>query len=338
MNAVNNESYWTPANFGPDLEAYVTISTTAATASGIAVRIQGEGGANTWDGYGVVGASGTGITIQRIDNGTPTTLINTSLVTIASGDKLGVRCEGSTIQAWKQASGSSDWNLVLTVVDATYGSAGKIGLRVTATAARLDDFYAATDSNLFTQKAWTSRGAGVVSYRSDTDTGWTAPLYTTDWYTPELEAFTLTGMAQANIRALESNASANASLRCELARVDDDGTNPTVWASWCCAPTGTDNGELTTSEVARTINVSGDDLAFTDGQRLRIRIYLDDISSAAMANAFNVQPFFNGTSAAASGDTYVTLAQSVSEFSGAAGEFFHDPLRVLQAVNRSNVY
>ena len=135
-------------------------------------------------------------------------------------------------------------------------------------------------------------------------------LYTTDWYTPELEAFTLTGMAQANIRALESNASANASLRCELARVDDDGTNPTVWASWCCAPTGTDNGELTTSEVARTINVSGDDLAFTDGQRLRIRIYLDDISSAAMANAFNVQPFFNGTSAAASGDTYVTLAQS----------------------------
>ena len=125
VNAVNNESYWTPANFGPDLEAYVTISTTAATASGIAVRIQGEGGANTWDGYGVVGASGTGITIQRIDNGTPTTLINTSLVTIASGDKLGVRCEGSTIQAWKQASGSSDWNLVLTVVDATYGSAGR---------------------------------------------------------------------------------------------------------------------------------------------------------------------------------------------------------------------
>ena len=82
-----------------------------------------------------------------------------------------------------------------------------------------------------------------------------------------------------------------------------------MWASWCCAPTGTDNGELTTSEVARTINVSGDDLAFTDGQRIRIRLYNEDISSAAMGNAFNVQRFYNGTSGGASGDSYVTLAQ-----------------------------
>ena len=148
----------------------------------------------------------------------------------------------------------------------------------------------------------------------------------------------MTGMAQANIRALESNATANASLRCQIARVESDGTSPTVWADWCIAPTGTDNGELTTSEVARTANVSGDDLAVSDQQRLRIRIYLDDISSAAMANAFNVQPFFNGTSGGASGDSYVTFAQTLTEFSGAAGEFFHDPLRVLQAVNRSNVY
>ena len=33
-----------------------------------------------------------------------------------------------------------------------------------------------------------------------------------------------------------------------------------------------------------------------------------------MGNAFNTQVFYNGTSAAASGDTYVTLAQSVTEF------------------------
>ena len=151
-------------------------------------------------------------------------------------------------------------------------------------------------------KAWTTRGGGVVTSVTNTAAGWTAPIQATgtaggtvlDWFTPGLTAFTLTGMAVANIRALESNASANASLRCELARVNSDGTSPTVWSSWCCAPTGSDNGELTTSEVARTINVSGDDLAFTDGQRIRIRLYNDDISSAAMGASQTVHALLLG--------------------------------------------
>ena len=103
-----------------------------------------------------------------------------------------------------------------------------------------------------------------------------------------------------------------------------------MWASWCCAPTGSDNGELTTSEVARTLNVSGDDLAFTDGQRIRIRLYNEDMSSAAMGAAFNVQRFYNGTSAAASGDSYVTFAQTLTEYVPATGT----PARVRRPANR----
>ena len=143
------------------------------------------------------------------------------------------------------------------------------------------------------REAWTSSGRGCADRRDEHGGG----LDGTDpsdrhrrrhgggLVHQATQAFTLTGMAVANIRALESNASANASLRCEIARVNSDGTSPTVWASWCIAPTGTDNGELTTSEVARTCNVSGDDLAFTDGQRIRIRLYTDDMSSAAMATS-----------------------------------------------------
>ena len=213
---------------------------------------------------------------------------------------------------------------------------GRSGIRCNSTTVRLDDFYAATDSNLFTQKAWTSRGAGVVSYRSDTDAGFLAPLYQTDWYTPQLSAFTLTGMAVANLRALESNASANATLRCEIARVESDGTSPTVWANWCIAPTGTDNGELTASEAARTVERLRGRSRLLRGQRLRIRIYSDDMSSAAMGNAFNTQVFYNGTTAAASGDSYVTLAQSVTQFVAGAVD---DRLEItLQAVNRSSVW
>ncbi len=181
------------------------------------------------------------------------------------------------------------------------------------------------------REAWTSRGAGVQTDVTNTSAGWVTPIQVTDtaggtvvdWFTKQLQAFTLTGLAVANIRALESNALGNASLRCQIARVNADGTSPTVWADWCIAPTGTDNGELTTSEVARTCNVSGDDLAFTDGQRIRIRLYADDISSAAMGASQTVTTYYAGTSAAASGDTYITLAQSVTEYVAAtAGSSF----------------
>ena len=78
----------------------------------------------------------------------------------------------------------------------------------------------------------------MLLLRSDTDAGFLAPLYQTEWYTPQLSAFTLTGMAVANLRALRRTSAANASLRCEIARVESDGTSPTgAWANWCIAAT-----------------------------------------------------------------------------------------------------
>ena len=138
---------------------------------------------------------------------------------------------------------------------------------------------------------------------TNTAAGWTAPIQVTDtaggtvvdWFTRPLTAFTLGGMAVANLRALESNAAANASLRCQVARVEGDGTSPTVWADWAVATILTDDGEIGTTEAARTANVSGDDLAITDGQRLRIRIYVDDMSSAAMAASQTVTFYYAGT-------------------------------------------
>jgi len=114
-----------------------------------------------------------------------------------------------------------------------------------------------------------------------------------------------------NIRA---SATSIGSVRAEIARVATDGTSPTVWGSWCIAPTGTDHGALTASEVARTVNISGDDLAITDGQRLRIRLYIDDSAADALAASQTVTIYYAGTSAAASGDTYITLPVTLSEY------------------------
>lgn len=309
-------AYWTPANFGPDLDAYVTLSTVGD--AGIAARIQGEGGAATWDGYAVRLISGV-VNIYVVTNATFTSLASNSGVSWASGDKLGIRIEGSTIQGWRQASGSSDWNLVCTAVDTTYSSAGKIGLVFVSATAVLDDFYAATDSNLFTQRAWTSRGAGVVSYLSRTTAGWTSPLLTNEWFTPQLQAFTLSGLVTARIRMLESNAAANASVRLEVARVDSDGTNASVWASWGNAPSQNghpDVGELGTSERNEFFRLSGDDLAISDGQRIRIRVYLEDAPyNGPLVTGHTATVFYNGTTADASGDTWVTFGQTLAEFS-----------------------
>jgi hypothetical protein len=79
--AGNCFSYWTPANFGADLEAYATISTVSG-GCGLLVRIQGEGGAATWDGYRLnISSAGTVTGIGRYTNAAVTSLASISAVT-----------------------------------------------------------------------------------------------------------------------------------------------------------------------------------------------------------------------------------------------------------------
>ena len=65
--------------------------------------------------------------------------------------------------------------------------------------------------------------------------------------------------------------------------------------------------------MARTANVSGDDLSISDNQRLRIRIYLDETSNAAGGASQTMTFYYAGTSAAASGDSYITMPVTLTE-------------------------
>ena len=134
-----SRSYWTPTNFGPDLQAYTTI--VSGTALRIQARVQGEGGAATWDGYEFT-AAGSNTIISRVTNASFTTLFTSSvIVTWAAGDKLGARLEGTSLQIWRFPSGGSDWALVTAVGDSTYLSAGKLALGASV-ASTGDDFFA----------------------------------------------------------------------------------------------------------------------------------------------------------------------------------------------------
>ena len=194
-------SYWTPANFGSDAEAHITLpeSGSGSEQAWVAVRVQGEGGSATWDGYaaGTTSATGT-VALYRVDNAVFTTLA-TGSVTVADGCKVGIAVHGTAIEAWFQPSGGS-WTKCATATDTTYASAGKfaMGFATAVTTVRIDDAYAGTATETFAvteREAWTSRGAGVQTDVRDTATGPTAPLQWTDtaggtvvdWFTREAD-------------------------------------------------------------------------------------------------------------------------------------------------------
>jgi len=172
----------------------------------------------------------------------------------------------------------------------------------------------------------------------NTAAGYTAPLQWTataggtavEWYTPQLEAATLAGIVSANIRAAESNAAANGTVRLEVATCDNDGTNVTIYGSACA------NAELATSEGVLSLYVSGPDVSISQGQRLRFRLYLDDFE-AALATSYTATVYYNGATAGASGDTYIVLPVALTQYVSAV--FMPDqPYVLIQSVQRASLF
>lgn len=190
----------------------------------------------------------------------------------------------------------------------------------TDTVSDIDPGGAGTD----TKAAWTSRGSGVVSRATTSGAGWTAPIQATataggnvvEWFTKPLTALTLAGPVLANVRASEQTDPGNAAIRAEIAVTAGDGSGAVVWAA-TTHPT-----ELTTGEAAYTFYLAGDDLAVIAGQRIRIRILWDDSSIAAMGSAVPLTVSYAGTSGGASGDTYLTFGQTLTEYVAAQPGLF----------------
>lgn len=200
---------------------------------------------------------------------------------------------------------------------------------ITATPSGTTLYMTDTDSDVSVgtveKEMWTSRGGGVVGpLAHDTSTaGWLgSPLQflsggtAIEWYSRRLTAFTLSGLVTINLRGgrlFGGSGTGEGNFRVQIARVDADGTNAQVWAE-ACFPI---SSPISTGEFA--INgpvIAGDDLAFTDGQRLRVRFYGGDGNIMPYDNSggSTMRMWYAGTSGGASGDTFITLTQSVSEF------------------------
>lgn len=161
-------------------------------------------------------------------------------------------------------------------------------------------------------------GGAAVTIENEPQTGWwplrhlrTAflgePL---DWFTPPLRAFTLADLVLVNVWAREGHADINATFGAEIAVVDADGRNPVVWGRVRSV------AEPGTASTLHSLLVAGDDLAVADGKRIRLRLFFDDSPSAPMNMIAldGVYVITDGPTGGASGDSFLTLTQTVEEY------------------------
>jgi hypothetical protein len=137
---------WNAGTYGPDCEAYATISTLSSGKNlYIYARISVLNTASAPDAYRVHFNGTSTVTIERYDHTGSSTVLGASIsASFSAGDKIGISCVGSTITAYKYTSGA--WASLGARTDSTYSSAGYIGLEIQDTTYRCDDFGGGTVS------------------------------------------------------------------------------------------------------------------------------------------------------------------------------------------------
>lgn len=117
---------------------------------------------------------------------------------------------------------------------------------------------------------------------------------------------TIAGTVTFNIWANESATQANACITAELVRLNAAGTVQSIIA------TGVRRAELTTGSVAQNWTRTPTSTTVYAGERIGMRIYIDDGTGVTMAATRTVTITINGPTAAANGDSYVTLTENLT--------------------------
>lgn len=138
----SNDAVWDVATFGPDCEVYVQIPTMADTLYMYLALGLLNVGAGTTDGYIMrfdKEAATDEFNIARMDNGNPTFLHAGVQQEFTPGDWVGFERIGDDLSVYYGSAVGSMVSL-LTVSDATYAAAGKIGMMLRGGTMRADNF------------------------------------------------------------------------------------------------------------------------------------------------------------------------------------------------------
>lgn len=160
-------AYYDLAQFGPDCEAYITV-TTLASAATVWARATSVGGSTS--GYAVL-LSSTTIYIYRVDAAVGTIIAQKSLSSSA-GCKIGIRAIGSQIEAWRDVG--SGWVRQLVVTDSTYATKGYIATEISGSTGRSDNFGGGDVGSIATPKV---RDNFNRANNATVGTGWTEGVH-----------------------------------------------------------------------------------------------------------------------------------------------------------------
>lgn len=163
------------------------------------------------------------------------------------------------------------------------------------------------------------RGAASVTYTMNTAAGAVTPpssaLQVTKvaagavqtWYTVPLDAVTVVSSVTFNIRALESATGANAAVTAVLYRADSAGV---IISTVAAVLSG--RAELTTADSAQTWTVQPTPTALSNGDRLALRLYLDDYSNlGSLTSGRTISVTVGGPTANAAGDSWLQMLEEL---------------------------
>lgn len=165
----------------------------------------------------------------------------------------------------------------------------------------------------------TARGSAVVTYTKNTVAGPVTPPTVATQFTAtaggtvvtfassQLNAVTISGAITINLWAKESATAANATITAAVLRLDATGVVVSTIAAVVLNRT-----ELTTSLAAQSISPTVTTTTLAQGDRIGVRVYIDDGSGSTMSSGRTVTMTLDGASASASGDSWIQFTETIS--------------------------
>lgn len=138
-NAASADNIW-GQQFGPDCEAYFTVTTKPSNAAGLLLAIRADSLLTNAYAITLIPSAGTdSIKFSKIINNVET-IFTTFSQEVTVNDGLGIQCAGSSITAWYRSGLNGLWTLLGTQIDTTFTGIGYIGIYTDTSGAAIDDF------------------------------------------------------------------------------------------------------------------------------------------------------------------------------------------------------
>ena len=127
------------------------------------------------------------------------------------------------------------------------------------------------------------------------------------WFSAPLAGITISGSVTVNIRGLESSTSANSKAGITIEHTDSLGNVLSTIVANTAVPTT--SSEYTTSDTAKNASFTPTSTALNYGDRIKVTLFVKN--QGTMGGGFTVTNSYDGPTAAAAGDTYVTFTETL---------------------------